>query len=226
MSEKQGKIKKLLKEFGGTFAKELNINLSSLKERELLKWFLAAILYEAPIPEKIASKTFQVFAQRHIDSPTKLLKIGWEGLVSLLDEGGYVRYDFKTATKLLELAQSLKENYRGKLQKLYDKAKDGRDLEKRLQSLAKGIGPVTVNIFLRELRGLWKKADPLPSDLCIAAARSLGFIPRNIRSPHKILAELKSLWQKGRVAGYNFADFEAALVRYGLTMRRRAFKKF
>jgi hypothetical protein len=29
----------------------------------------------------------------------------------------------------------------------------------------KGIGPVTANIFLRELRTVWKKADPEPLDL-------------------------------------------------------------
>ncbi|MGQ9694106.1 MAG: hypothetical protein ACUVWV_05110 [Thermodesulfobacteriota bacterium] len=224
IQEKRLKIKKLLKEFGGRFARELNIDLSSLRDRELFKWFLAAILYGAPIPEKIASKTFQIFAQRKIDSPAKLLKIGWEGLVSLLDEGGYVRYDFKTATKLLEMSQRLQENYRGRLKKIYKEAKDSRNLEKRLQSLAKGIGPLTINIFLRELRELWKKADPLPSDLCVAAALDLGFIPQHIRSPQKILADLKSLWPKGRVMGYDFVDFEAALVRYGLNMRRRAVK--
>ncbi len=226
MQEKRRQIKKILKEFGGAFAKKLNIDLSSLRERELFKWFLAAILHGAPIPGKIVSKTFQIFTQRKIDSPAKLLNIGWEGLVSLLDEGGYVRYDFKTATKLLEMAHSLQENYGGRLHKLYEKAKDGQDLEKRLQSLAKGIGPLTVNIFLRELRGLWKKADPSPSDLCVAAARYLGFIPQNIRSRQKILAELKSLWQKDQVAGYNFADFEVALVRFGLSMRRGALKNF
>lgn len=226
MQEKRWPIKTILKEFGGTFARELNIDLSSLREGELFKWFLAAILYGAPIPQKIASKTFQIFAQRKIDSPAKLINIGWEGLVSLLDEGGYVRYDFKTATKLLEMAHSLQENYGGRLNILYKEAKDSGDLEKCLQSLAKGIGPLTVNIFLRELRGIWKKAAPLPSALCIAAAKYLGFIPQNLRSPPKILAELKSLWQKGQVRGYNFADFEAALVRYGLNLRRRAGKSF
>jgi endonuclease III len=219
-------LEKILKEFGGSFAQQLNIDLSSLREQELFKWFLAAILYGAPIPEKIASKTFAIFAQRKIDSPAKLLHLGWEGVVSLLDEGGYGRYDFKTATKLLEMAQRLQENYGGKLQKIHAEAKDSRDLEKRLQSLAKGIGPLTINIFLRELRGIWKKADPLPSDLCVAAARYLRFIPQNLRSPQKILSALKSLWQKCPIPGYNFVDFEAALVRFGLHMRRRGVKNF
>lgn len=76
MQEKRWHIKTILNEFGGTFAKELNTALSSLREGELFKWFLAAILYGGPIPEKTASKTFQIFAQRKINSPAKLINIG------------------------------------------------------------------------------------------------------------------------------------------------------
>ncbi len=224
--EKCQKIKMLLEEFGGCFSKELNIDLSSLKEREIFKWFLAAILYGAPLPQKTASNTFQIFAQRKIDSPRKLLKTGWEGLVSLLDEEGYVRYDFKTATKLLEMAQRLHNNYGSKLRKLYEASQDSNDLEQRLRSLAKGIGPLTINIFLRELREVWPKANPWPSAHFLAAARHLHLIPQKLRSPQKILDELKSLWQQWQVPGYNFADLEAALVRYGLNLRRRALKNF
>ncbi|MEM2885484.1 MAG: hypothetical protein QXF24_05280, partial [Thermoproteota archaeon] len=37
----------------------------------------------------------------------------------------------------------------------------------------KGIGPVGVNIFLRELRGIWRNADPKPSSLAVEVARRL-----------------------------------------------------
>jgi hypothetical protein len=40
------------------------------------------------------------------------VKTGWDGLVSTLDAGGYVRYDFKTATKLLEVMKNLIDQYR------------------------------------------------------------------------------------------------------------------
>jgi hypothetical protein len=32
---------------------------------------------------------------------------GWDGLVAILDRGGYVCYDYKTATKLLEINRNL-----------------------------------------------------------------------------------------------------------------------
>jgi hypothetical protein len=46
-------------------------------------------------------------------------------------------------------------------------------LERRLQEF-KGVGPVGVNIFLRELRGIWEKAKPKPSPLAVATAQKIG----------------------------------------------------
>jgi len=43
-------------------------------------------------------------------------------------------------------------NYEGNLSLLHDQASSSSDLEKRLKELGKGIGDVTVSIFLRELR--------------------------------------------------------------------------
>ena len=37
-----------------------------------------------------------------------------------------------------------------------------------------GVGPVTVNIFLRELRPYWKKADPEPLPVVKELAERLG----------------------------------------------------
>ncbi len=44
--------------------------------------------------------------------PETIVKTGWDGLVSALDAGGYVRYVFKTATKLLEVMKNLIDQYR------------------------------------------------------------------------------------------------------------------
>jgi endonuclease III len=117
------------------------------------KWFLASILFGARISEKIAANTYKTFELYGIDSMEKIIAAGWDELVKILDEGGYVRYDFSTATKLLEISQTLKEKY-GALENLYSQSSDTRDLARRLQEF-KGIGAVTAQIFLRELRGVW-----------------------------------------------------------------------
>jgi hypothetical protein len=214
-------IRNLMESTGPTFSKGLGIDLGSSKPGEIFKWFLAAILFGARISESLAARTFRVFDREGITSPETILKKGWDGVVRLLDEGGYARYDFKTATKLLEIAQAVEEQYGGNLNRLHGAASDNADLENRIQSLAKGIGPVTTNIFLREMRGIWEKAEPLPGDLCIAASQNLGLIRKNFRSRRIILAELKTLWKDHGLPEKDFADFEAALVRWGIENRKK-----
>jgi endonuclease III len=214
-------VKILLKGLGQKFSSSLNISLSSADSKEVFKWFLASILFGARISETIAINTYRQFEKENILSAQKIIDTGWDGLVRILDNGGYVRYDFKTATKLLEIMGVLKELYQGDLNKLHLEAKDSLDLENRLKNLGKGIGEVTVNIFLRELRGIREKADPLPSDLVILSARNLGLISPKIKSKKGILDELKSVYQKNKVKGKGFVDFEAGLLRLGKDFCRK-----
>ena len=140
----------------------------------------------------------------------------------VLDGGGYVRYDFKTATKLLDVSRALLEKYGGNLNRLHTIASDARDLERRLKALGKGIGDVTVNIFLRELRNIWPKAEPLPSELVLTAAKNLGLIPKAMADQREALQLLKEKWRNEGNSPKGFADFEAALVRLGLALRRQS----
>ncbi|MFQ6002544.1 MAG: hypothetical protein ACE5KJ_02230 [Candidatus Zixiibacteriota bacterium] len=206
-------IKFLLKKLGQKFSTSLNIELSSADSEEIFKWFLASILFGARISETIVINTYKQFEKVGVLSAQEILDAGWDGLVRILDDGGYVRYDFKTATKLLEIMGALKELYEGDLNKLHVEAKDSSDLRNKLKNLGKGIGDVTVNIFLRELRGTWQKADPLPSDLVILSARNLRLLLPKVRSKKEILNELKSVYQKNKIKGKDFVDFEAALLR-------------
>jgi endonuclease III len=214
-------IKILLKDLGQKFSNSLNIELSSADSGEVFKWFLASILFGARISETIVINTYKQFEKENVLSTQKVIDTGWDGLVRILDNGGYVRYDFKTATKLLEIMGALKKFYQGDLNKLHQEAKDPSDLETRLKNLGRGIGDVTVNIFLRELRGIWQKAEPLPSDLVILSARNLRLIPSKIRSKREILNELKSVYQKNKVKGKDFVDFEDALLRLGKDFCRK-----
>ena len=77
--------------------------------------------------------------------------------MSLLDRAHYVRYDFSTATKLLEVCQELKRRY-GTLINLLAQAETPTELSRRLQEI-KHIGPVTTRIFLREIRPIWYRSD-------------------------------------------------------------------
>jgi hypothetical protein len=151
-------------------------------------------------------------------TPERILLTGWDGLVAILDAGGYVRYDYKTATKLLDLCTALERDYSGSLDKLHDAATDARDLQQRIKALGKGIGDTTADIFLRELRGIWVKADPPLSPLALSAAIELGYLTPATK-PEQALARLKGIWGEEARTTADFAEFEAALVREGLRLR-------
>lgn len=221
MSKREA-IEQLMKEWGGRFSTELGINIDSGSPREIFKWFLASILFGARIRQSAAMQTYREFEKRGVLTPDAILKTGWNGLVQILDAGGYARYDFKTATKLLGIAEMLNNRYGGDLNRLHEEANDSGDLESRLMEF-KGAGEVTVNIFLRELRGIWQKADPLPGETVIIAARKLGLTSlegHTDEEKRNILEGLKRLWEQAAIS-YRFSDFEAALVRFGTEIRRR-----
>ncbi len=193
------------------YSREIGIDLSRPDGATVYRWFLAAKLMAARISTRIALSTWREFDRRGVGTPEGTRRTGWDGLVAILDAGGYARYDFSTATKLLAIADDLLRRYGGDLNVLHDQSEGPRDLEGRLTGLGKGIGPVTVNIFLREMRSAWPKADPALSPLALVAARDLGLV----REKGKPMAALKRRWAADEARGYVFGDFEAALVRLG-----------
>ncbi|MDI6825704.1 MAG: hypothetical protein QMD36_00715 [Candidatus Aenigmarchaeota archaeon] len=196
MEQKNRSVKLLLKEFPKTYSEELGIDLMSKKPREIFKWFLASILFGHRISETIAKRTYREFEKEKLLSPEAILDAGWDELVRVLDNGGYVRYDFSTASALLDIMRNLKEKY-GSLEKLYEESKDSKNLELRLQEF-KRVGPTTVNIFLRELRSIWPKADPKISKFVKLAAKNLNI-------------DLKMSNEKSE----KFVHIESALLRLG-----------
>lgn len=177
-----------------SYSRELGLDLRKPGDR--FEWFLASLLFAKRISADIAKKTFLLFKAEGLNTPDALLRAGWDKLVEVLDAGGYVRYDFSTASTLLETAGVLKK--RGGLEHLHTQAKDPRDLEKRLQEL-KGFGPVATNIFLRELRGIWPKAKPKPSKLALEVAGRIGL--REVEPFESALVRLRLEYCKRRRCG-------------------------
>jgi len=190
------KIELLLANFS-LYTEDLGIVLTEPAGR--FKWFLASILFGARISEKIASNTYKTFERYGIDSMEKIIAAGWDELVKILDEGGYVRYDFSTATKLLDISQTLKDKY-ASLENLYNQSSDTKDLVRRLQEF-KGIGAVTAQIFLRELRGVWQ-------------------IRLEVSSKAKSVAETLDI-NLHEFEGEQLSRVETALVKLGIKYCRR-----
>jgi hypothetical protein len=152
------------------YSMELDLDLSKPEDR--FKWFLASVLFAKRISAETAKETYRYFEQEDLTSPDAILQAGWDRLVEVLDSGGYTRYDFSTATNLLGIAKTLKEQY-GNLERLHSESDSAEDLERRLEEF-RGVGPVCISIFLRELIGIWEKAKPEPSPATAATAQKIG----------------------------------------------------
>jgi hypothetical protein len=178
------------------YSEELGIELRRRTEREHFRWFLASLLFGARISETTAKNTYRSFVRHGLTSPRRIVAAGWHVLVDpVMREGGYVRYDGRKSAQVLRDCELLLSRYGGSLMRLHDAAADARDLEAKLLEFF-GIGPVTVNIFLRELRPFWPKADPEPLRGVTSLAKALAVDLR--RYPRKSIA---------------FARVEAGLVR-------------
>jgi len=130
------------------YSRDLGIDLKSGGEAELFKWFLACLLFGKPIQQEVAKRTYFEFVKEGLVTPRAIINAGWNKLVEVLDRGHYVRFDFSTATKLLEVCQALIDQY-GSLSRFIEQSKSATDVARRLQAF-KGIGPTTARIFLRD----------------------------------------------------------------------------
>jgi hypothetical protein len=207
-SMNQEELERLLREQGDLFSARLGIVLNSLDPAELFRWFLASLLFGARITELVAVRTYQAFLEHGLTTPERITSADFGELLEVMAEGGYVRYDGITSRKVQSAAVKLISEYGGDLNRLHDAARDAADLEARLQDFW-GVGPTTSGIFLRELRGLWPKANPRLGELARMASAHLG------------IDDPPAFWDEHAVPGYDYRHFEAALTRLGKSFCRR-----
>ena len=198
----------LLASHGGLYSESLGIDLASPCREETFRWLLASLLFGARIAESVAVRTFRAFQAHGLVTPDGIARADFAELLEIMGEGGYARYDGITSRKVQEAARKVAQEYAGDLSQLHDRAKDPADLMGRLMEF-RGVGSVTAGIFLRELRGLWAKADPPLGALALLAAAHLG------------LRDVRRFWERHAVPGYDFRHFEVALTRVGKDFCRR-----
>ena len=174
------------------FSEEIGIDLGSRKEGEWFRWLLASLLFGARINGTIARNTYRSFLRHGLTTPRRIMEAGWDFLVNpVMREGGYVRYDGRKSEQVLRVCHSLLEEYGGRVSRLHENARDPRDLESRLLGLY-GVGPATMNIFLRELRPFWRKADPEPLAPVSELAARLGIDLTRYRRKTLVFARIEA----------------------------------
>ncbi len=203
----------VIRQLGGRFSVELSIDVNA-GDAEIDKWFLAATLFGTRISTSVAERAFRVLSENGVNRIAEASERTCDELVELLDTAGYVRYDFRTATRLQALAAVVRDRWDGKAAEIGRRLTDPHDLAAALDDLP-GWGRVTVGLFLRELRSVWPGAR-LPLDGRAAEAAShLGLLDAGTPEALEHLGAIATR------AGVDARDLEAALVRLALRHRRQ-----
>lgn len=131
-------------------AQDLHVALHKADDASLFKWLVASFLMGKRIRADIAAEAYRVIVEKYQrDTPRKLANCRHTELVAMLGEAGYARYDESTADRLVALAKQLIDQYEGKVSRMHEASTDRSEFEQRLGSF-KGIGPKTIEIFMRE----------------------------------------------------------------------------
>ncbi len=200
----------VVESLGGRYSTELGIEVDR-NEDEIERWALAATLFGARISAVIAERTFAILEQAGVHSIANAGRHEIGTLIELLDAGGYARYDLRTAERLRAIARTLDTDRHGRVSTVLDLPPD--ELESALDALP-GWGPVTVGLFLRELRGVRPGINPPLDRRAAQAGEHLGLL-----EPGAGVIRLREL---AAAAQIDARDLEAGLVRLTLAHGRHA----
>lgn len=115
----------------------------------VFRWLLASFLMGKRIRSTVAVEAYRILVdQQGLDTPVKLAQTSHSTLVRLLGQAGYARYDESTARRLHDLGNKVEVELVAQLEAL----REGSNAEgfKRWLLSFEGVGPKTVEIFMRE----------------------------------------------------------------------------
>jgi endonuclease III len=191
-------VRSLLKHAGTTYADEAGIRLKD-QPMPLFQLLTLCMLASKPIDATIAMRAARELFRAGLRTPQSVLKADRAVMISAFGRAHYVRYDESSATRLVDIASAVRDDYGGDLRRL-----PTHDVKATIRLLKqfKGIGDTGADIFLREVQDVWTWARPYFDKRAVTAARQLG-LPTD---PDEL----------GALAPRNNAKLAAALVRVSL----------
>ncbi|GAA3829843.1 HhH-GDP family DNA glycosylase [Streptomyces chiangmaiensis] len=151
-----------------TYAAKAGIRLRNTPA-PLYQMLVLAILLSARIKADIGVRAARALFDAGLRDPRSMADATWQERVDALGEGGYRRYDERTSTMLGKGAELLLERYGGDLRRLR-----GEPDPKAALLDVPGIGPTGVDIFLRDVQGVWPEFAPYIDGKAMDGARRLG----------------------------------------------------
>jgi len=115
----------------------------------VFRWLLASFLMGKRIRATVAVQAYRMLVdQQGLDTPIKLAQTSHSTLVRLLGQAGYARYDESTARRLHDLGNKVEVELAAQLEALQEES-NAEGFKRWLLSF-EGVGPKTVEIFMRE----------------------------------------------------------------------------
>jgi len=199
--------RRLLSEAGTTYAEEAGIRLDD-KPMPLFELLTLCMLASKPIDASIAMRAAREIFAAKLRTPDAVLEAKRQSMIDAFGRAGYARYDESSATRLVDIATMVRDDYAGDLRGLATRADHDVSRAKKLLKEFTGIGDTGADIFLREVQDVWTWIRPCFDARATRAAKDLG-LPADAEE----LAEL---------AGTECARLAAALVRVSLDEGLRA----
>src|ERR1700737_785830 len=201
MDERKQVGRRLLKVAGTTYAAEAGVRISD-KPMPLFQLLVLCMLASKPIGATIAMRAGHELFTDGLRTPKAVLDADRRTMIDAFGRAHYVRYDESSATRLIEIAQRVLDEYSGDLREIARRSDNKVDIAKRMLKQFKGIGDTGADIYLREVQDVWTWVRPYFDKRAARAAKALG-LPTD---PTKL----------GALAPRANARLAAALVRASL----------
>jgi len=206
-TERTGLARRVVHTLGGRYSVELGIDVGA-GEAQIERWFLAATLFGTRITAQVAERTYRVLTSAGLERVGEARHIPGGTFIGYLDQGGYARHDRPTIARLQALSKVIGERYDGQAALIGRRHTSYPALRAALGVLP-GWGPVTIQLFLRELRGVWPGAQPPLDPRAEYAARHVGLTG-------SVSPSLAAVTRLASDAGADPRDLEGGLVRLTL----------
>ncbi|MGW1657577.1 endonuclease [Streptomyces atratus] len=204
-------VEVLLSRYGTTYAAEAGIRLRNTPQ-PLYQLLVLSDLLSARIRASVAVAAARALFSHGMRSPDRMIGSTWQQRVDALGEGGYRRYDERTATQLGDGAELLLVEYGGDLRRLRKEADGDLDILRSGLGRTPGMGPAGTDIFIREVQAVWPETAPFLDGKALQGAEKLG-LPA---SPAKLAQLAEQAEQAEQADDRGPAVLAAALVRAAL----------
>ena len=163
----------MLRIAGTTYADQAGITLRD-KPMPLFQLLVLCMLASKPIDATIAVQAAHELFAAGLKTPKAVLAAERKTMIEAFGRAHYVRYDESSATRLADIASTVRDRYGGDLRELAVAGERDVNSVKRLLKQFKGIGDTGADIFLREVQDVWTWVRPHFDVRATNAAREIG----------------------------------------------------